>query len=485
MSTPVACPRSPTWQRGEEQVRARAAAEVHDGLARRAAGPGRRSDPRPANESSASAGTAVEQLRGRSRAARPGLAPSRSGSRRRGRSATARYISLTRCSSSAVSTSSVEFIPRRSQPPPSRSERCRTLPLRSLPRRGRPLDLQSLRRARDLSGPDRRRLAYRVGRALRPRAGRPAGQAADRPARGAGARHAPVGARAGRRYAPASPTRAPTCSTSGWWAPRCSITVGSRGLDGGLMCTASHNPKAYTGAKLVKRGSIALSGDSGIGELREIVAAGEPGDPVARARGDRARGRRRRVPRGGARRGSTRPRSADEGGARRRQRHGRADGRPAARPASRSTRSRPTGSRTATSPTTSPTRCWRRTGGSSSTRCATRAPSSASPGTATPTAASSSTTPASSWTATSCPRCWPRRCCARSPARRSSTTCAPRARCATSSRPPAAPPTSTASATPSSRPACATRARPSAARSPATTTSATSTAPTPARCPRC
>src|SRR4029453_13542085 len=27
--------------------------------------------------------------------------------------------------------------------------------------------------------------------------------------------------------------------------------VGSRDLDGGLMCTASHNPKAYTGAKLV------------------------------------------------------------------------------------------------------------------------------------------------------------------------------------------------------------------------------------------
>src|SRR5580704_4955864 len=27
--------------------------------------------------------------------------------------------------------------------------------------------------------------------------------------------------------------------------------VGSRELDGGLMCTASHNPKAYTGAKLL------------------------------------------------------------------------------------------------------------------------------------------------------------------------------------------------------------------------------------------
>jgi len=58
-------------------------------------------------------------------------------------------------------------------------------------------------------------------------------------------------------------------------------TVGSRELDGGLMCTASHNPKAYTGAKLVGRGALALSGDAGIGELRDIVTAGEPGNPVA------------------------------------------------------------------------------------------------------------------------------------------------------------------------------------------------------------
>src|SRR5918995_2427763 len=58
-------------------------------------------------------------------------------------------------------------------------------------------------------------------------------------------------------------------------------TVGSRELDGGLMCTASHNPKAYTGAKLVRRGALALSGDSGIGELREIVTSGEPGAPAA------------------------------------------------------------------------------------------------------------------------------------------------------------------------------------------------------------
>jgi phosphomannomutase len=50
--------------------------------------------------------------------------------------------------------------------------------------------------------------------------------------------------------------------------------VGSRELDGGLMCTASHNPKEYTGAKLVGRGALALSGDSGIDEVRIKIEAG-------------------------------------------------------------------------------------------------------------------------------------------------------------------------------------------------------------------
>jgi phosphomannomutase len=50
--------------------------------------------------------------------------------------------------------------------------------------------------------------------------------------------------------------------------------VGSRDLDGGLMCTASHNPQRYTGAKLVRRGAIALSGDSGIGEMRAKIDQG-------------------------------------------------------------------------------------------------------------------------------------------------------------------------------------------------------------------
>ncbi len=54
--------------------------------------------------------------------------------------------------------------------------------------------------------------------------------------------------------------------------------VGSRQLDGGAMVTASHNPKAYTGVKLVREGALALSGDAGIGEIRALIDDGL-GDP--------------------------------------------------------------------------------------------------------------------------------------------------------------------------------------------------------------
>jgi phosphomannomutase len=50
--------------------------------------------------------------------------------------------------------------------------------------------------------------------------------------------------------------------------------VGSRDLDGGLMCTASHNPKPWTGAKLVRRGAIPLSGDAGIQDIRREIETG-------------------------------------------------------------------------------------------------------------------------------------------------------------------------------------------------------------------
>src|SRR5436853_2128635 len=54
--------------------------------------------------------------------------------------------------------------------------------------------------------------------------------------------------------------------------------VGAHELDGGAMCTASHNPKHYTGVKLVRRGAIALSGDAGIAEVGRLAAddLGEP-----------------------------------------------------------------------------------------------------------------------------------------------------------------------------------------------------------------
>jgi phosphomannomutase len=55
--------------------------------------------------------------------------------------------------------------------------------------------------------------------------------------------------------------------------------VGSRDLDGGAMITASHNPKAYTGVKLVREGALALSGDAGIGDVRATIGAGLPDPP--------------------------------------------------------------------------------------------------------------------------------------------------------------------------------------------------------------
>jgi phosphomannomutase len=66
--------------------------------------------------------------------------------------------------------------------------------------------------------------------------------------------------------------------------------VGSRELDGGLMCTASHNPKAYTGVKLVREGALALSGDSGIQDIRRLIEAGLDGDGSPPTRSPAPRG---------------------------------------------------------------------------------------------------------------------------------------------------------------------------------------------------
>ncbi|MGL6259291.1 phosphomannomutase [Vibrio sp. WXL210] len=43
-------------------------------------------------------------------------------------------------------------------------------------------------------------------------------------------------------------------------------------LDGGIMVTASHNPKDYNGMKLVRDGAKPISGDSGLNEIKQLVA---------------------------------------------------------------------------------------------------------------------------------------------------------------------------------------------------------------------
>src|SRR3954454_23019705 len=50
--------------------------------------------------------------------------------------------------------------------------------------------------------------------------------------------------------------------------------VGARAAVGGAMCSAAHTPKAYTGAKLVRSGALALSGDEGIGDIEKLVDEG-------------------------------------------------------------------------------------------------------------------------------------------------------------------------------------------------------------------
>ena len=42
-------------------------------------------------------------------------------------------------------------------------------------------------------------------------------------------------------------------------------------LEGGAQITASHNPKQYNGIKMVRRGAEPLSGDAGIGDIRDML----------------------------------------------------------------------------------------------------------------------------------------------------------------------------------------------------------------------
>jgi len=52
------------------------------------------------------------------------------------------------------------------------------------------------------------------------------------------------------------------------------FAVGELGLDGGIAVTASHNPKDYTGMKIVRRGALPVGGESGLAEIRERATRG-------------------------------------------------------------------------------------------------------------------------------------------------------------------------------------------------------------------
>jgi len=60
------------------------------------------------------------------------------------------------------------------------------------------------------------------------------------------------------------------------------FAVGKYRFDGGVMVTASHNPPEYNGFKLCREEAQALSLDSGIGEIRDLVLRGEFPEPERR-----------------------------------------------------------------------------------------------------------------------------------------------------------------------------------------------------------
>ncbi|MGE3511247.1 MAG: phosphomannomutase/phosphoglucomutase [Vicinamibacterales bacterium] len=57
--------------------------------------------------------------------------------------------------------------------------------------------------------------------------------------------------------------------------------VAKDGLDGGVQVTASHNPKQYNGMKMVRREAFPLSGDAGIGDIRDMIAGDQLPAPAA------------------------------------------------------------------------------------------------------------------------------------------------------------------------------------------------------------
>jgi phosphomannomutase len=58
------------------------------------------------------------------------------------------------------------------------------------------------------------------------------------------------------------------------------FAVGHLEEPGGAMITASHNPKDYNGFKLCREDAIALSGEQGIGQIRDLIVSGKLPEPA-------------------------------------------------------------------------------------------------------------------------------------------------------------------------------------------------------------
>jgi phosphomannomutase len=58
------------------------------------------------------------------------------------------------------------------------------------------------------------------------------------------------------------------------------FAVGHLEEPGGAMITASHNPKEYNGFKLCREDAIALSGEHGISQIRDLIIAGKLPEPA-------------------------------------------------------------------------------------------------------------------------------------------------------------------------------------------------------------
>jgi phosphomannomutase len=56
------------------------------------------------------------------------------------------------------------------------------------------------------------------------------------------------------------------------------FAVGELGLDGGIAVTASHNPKEYTGMKIVRAGALPVGGESGLMDIRDRTMASTPSE---------------------------------------------------------------------------------------------------------------------------------------------------------------------------------------------------------------